>query len=74
MSSIFVYHRSNLHLDVPHLDELIKFHHHLSHILQNRTQHRIGGIFLQLASTLKPIFEAYCYQHAKTLFLFNHNK
>jgi Rho guanine nucleotide exchange factor 7 len=66
----------SLHLDVHQLDELLKFHRHLSHILREsiKTHHRIGGIFLQLAPTLKPIFEVYCYQHAKTLFLFNHHK
>lgn len=40
----------------------------------SRTQHRVGGVFLQLAPTLKPIFEAYCSQHARTLYLLNHQK
>ncbi|CAF1231352.1 unnamed protein product [Adineta steineri] len=68
--------QSPLHLNIHYLDELLKFHHHLAHILRDsiKTQHRIGGIFLQLALTLKPIFEGYCYQHAKILFIFNHNK
>ncbi|CAF0752716.1 unnamed protein product [Adineta steineri] len=67
---------THLYLDVHCLDELVKFHRHLSHILRDtlKTQHRVGGVFLQLAPSLKSIFEAYCYQHAKTLFLLNHNK
>ncbi|CAF1320563.1 unnamed protein product [Adineta ricciae] len=66
----------HLHLDVHMLDELIKFHRHLLHVLRDnsKSQHRIGGIFLQLAPSLKSIFEIYCYQHAKVLFLLNHNK
>ncbi|CAF0844801.1 unnamed protein product [Rotaria sordida] len=65
-----------LYLDVHYIDELIKFHRHLAHVLRDtiKTQHRIGGIFLQLAPSLKPILEAYCYQHAKALFLLSHNK
>ncbi|UJR28286.1 hypothetical protein I4U23_009534 [Adineta vaga] len=68
--------QAHLYLDVHILDELIKFHRHLSHALRDtlKTQHRVGGIFLQLAPSLKSIFEPYCYQHAKILFLFNHNK
>ncbi|CAM4880314.1 unnamed protein product [Rotaria socialis] len=66
----------HLYLDVHYIDELIKFHRHLAHVLRDtmKTQHRIGGIFLQLAPSLKPILEAYCYQHAKALFLLSHNK
>ncbi|CAF0864909.1 unnamed protein product [Rotaria sordida] len=65
-----------LYLDVHYIDELVKFHRHLAHVLRDtiKTQHRIGGIFLQLAPSLKPILEAYCYQHAKALFLLSHNK
>ncbi|CAF3922777.1 unnamed protein product [Rotaria sp. Silwood2] len=65
-----------LSLDAHILDELIKFHRHLSNMLRDsmKTQHCIGGLFLQVAPTYKPIFEAYCYQHAKILFLFNRNK
>ncbi|CAF4521107.1 unnamed protein product, partial [Didymodactylos carnosus] len=36
--------------------------------------HRIGGVFLQLAPTLKPLFEMYCQQHAKTILFCNSNK
>lgn len=68
--------QTHLQIDLHSLDELIRFHRHLSNVLRDtiKTQHRVGGIFLQLAPTLKPIFESYCYQHAKTLFLLNHNK
>ncbi|CAF3413697.1 unnamed protein product [Rotaria sp. Silwood1] len=66
----------SLHLDAHILDELIKFHRHLSHMLRDatKTQHCIGGLFLHVAPTYKSIFEAYCYQHSKILFLINHNK
>ncbi|CAF3612241.1 unnamed protein product [Rotaria sordida] len=65
-----------LYLDVHILDELLKFHRQLFHMLRDsmKSQHCIGGIFLQVAPTFKPIIETYCYQHAKILFLFNHNK
>ncbi|UJR21197.1 hypothetical protein I4U23_024295 [Adineta vaga] len=65
-----------LQVDGHYFDELLKFHHSFSHLLRDsmKTQHRIGGIFLQLAPMLKSIFEGYCYQHAKILFLLNHNK
>ncbi|CAF1590650.1 unnamed protein product [Rotaria magnacalcarata] len=65
-----------LHLDFDSLDELLKFHHHLSNILNESIQskHYIGALFLQLASGFKSIFEVYCYQHAKILFLFNNHK
>lgn len=67
---------SNISLDVHNLDELLKFHRYLLHIVQDtiKNQHRIGGIFLQLAPTLKPIFEEYCFQHANALFVLNQNK
>ncbi|CAF0872682.1 unnamed protein product [Adineta ricciae] len=76
ISSLPSWNQSVVQLDGHCFDEVVKFHHHFSHLLRDsmKTQHRIGGIFLQLAPMLKPIFENYCYQHAKVLFLLNHNK
>ncbi|CAF0994129.1 unnamed protein product, partial [Didymodactylos carnosus] len=58
------------------LEKLIQFHHHVLSNLHNciKTNNGVGGVFLQLATTLDPLFELYCQQYAKTILFCHTNK